>query len=93
MEFLRECFIEPEQSVDKDAFKPASYLRRVFHVDGDIERAELHITACGLYSAVINGEAVTDEVFTPGFTYYRERLQVQVYDVTSQLRTALMSSA
>ena len=87
MEFLRECFIEPEQSVDKDAFKPASYLRRVFHVDGDIERAELHITACGLYSAVINGEAVTDEVFTPGFTYYRERLQVQVYDVTSQLRT------
>ena len=86
METLRKCFIEPEQTVERDVFKPASYLRRVFHLDGDISRAELQITACGLYSAFINGEAVTDEVFTPGFTYYRERLQVQVYDVTAKLR-------
>lgn len=78
-------FIEPERAIDKQVFKPASYLRRRFELDKDVVRAELHITACGLYKGYINGEPVTDRVFTPGFTYYTRRLQYQTYDVTALL--------
>ncbi len=85
MERLRHWFITPETVIDPKAFKPASTLRRVFRIDGHISRAQLFITACGLYRACINGAPVTDEVFTPGYTLYDKRLQVQVYDVTRLL--------
>jgi len=86
VEELKNLFIDPEQDIDRDAFKPASYLRRVIQLDSEISRAELHITACGLYSAYINGLLVTDEVFTPGYTLYTKRLQFQSFDVTELLQ-------
>ena len=36
-----------------------------------------------LFRSYINGHPVDDQVFMPGFTYYRKRLQYQTYDVTS----------
>ncbi|MCY3780064.1 MAG: family 78 glycoside hydrolase catalytic domain [Chloroflexi bacterium] len=86
MEDLKQLFIAPEHDIDRDAFKPASYLRRVFQLDGAVRRAELQITACGLYNAFINGAPVTDEVFLPGYTLYSKRLQVQSFDVAKLLR-------
>ena len=47
MDLLRESFIEPELAVDAEAFKPASYLRRVFQLDQDVIEAKLIVTACG----------------------------------------------
>lgn len=79
-------FIEPEHDIDRKAFQPAGYLRRRFDVGRDLAHGELSITACGLYKAYLNGEPVTDQVFTPGFTYYPRRLQYQSYDVTSLVR-------
>jgi len=46
----------------------------------------LYITAHGLYEARLNGQPVTDALFTPGWTTYGERLQYQVYDVTALLQ-------
>ena len=52
---------------------------------GQIKKAELVITALGLYEAEINGEKVGDALFTPGFTYYPKDLHFQRYDVTNLL--------
>ena len=38
-----------------------------------------------MYELELNGKKVGDQVFTPGWTNYRKRLQYQVYDVTDQL--------
>ena len=50
-----------------------------------IEKAELSITALGVYEAAINGARVGDFVLAPGWTSYAHRLQVQTYDVTDML--------
>jgi alpha-L-rhamnosidase len=65
---------------------PASYLRREFVIEQAPARATLHITALGLYEAQINGAAVGDQVFAPGWTEYRRRVAFQSYDVTSLLK-------
>src|SRR3990172_4752295 len=39
----------------------------------------------GLYRLELNGEKVGDEVFTPGWTSYDNRIQYQTFDMESQL--------
>ena len=51
-----------------------------------VTSAALQITACGLYEAHINGQRVGDWYFTPGWTAYQHRIQVQTYDVTAMLQ-------
>jgi hypothetical protein len=46
----------------------------------------LYVTALGLYECSINGRPVGDDVFNPGWTDYRRRVQYKVYDVASLLR-------
>lgn len=48
-------------------------------------KAELQITAMGVYEAVINGQRVGDHVLAPGFTSYHKRHLYQTYDVTAML--------
>ena len=47
--------------------------------------AILTVTAIGVYEARINGVRIGDFILAPGCTVYRERLQVQSYDITSLL--------
>ncbi|MGO4275331.1 family 78 glycoside hydrolase catalytic domain, partial [Paenibacillus sp. TAF58] len=75
-------WIEPEKEVDIDAYKPASYIRKEFTVKKGLVSARVCLTSKGLYSFYLNGVEGTDHLFTPGFTSYYKRLQVQVYDVT-----------
>lgn len=79
---LGKYFIEAEKEINKKKFQPASYLRRVFDLEKEIKKAELNITALGLYQSYLNGKSVTEQVFMPGFTFYEKRLQHQTYDVT-----------
>ena len=64
---------------------PAPYLRKDFAVTRPLAKARLFATALGLYEAHLNGKQVGDDVFTPGWTDYKKRVQYQVYDVTEQL--------
>ncbi|GMK39125.1 alfa-L-rhamnosidase [Paenibacillus sp. CCS19] len=75
-------WIEPEQEINIDAYKPASYLRKEFVVKKGLVAARAYLTAKGLYSFYLNGIEGTDHLFTPGFTSYHKRLQYQAYDVT-----------
>jgi alpha-L-rhamnosidase len=78
---------------DTSRAQPCPYLRTEFQipqgVDGStvspVASARLYVTSLGLYAAAINGEPVTEDLFTPGWTSYRHRLQYQTYDVTGLL--------
>lgn len=48
--------------------------------------ATLEATAFGVYFAEINGERVGNQIFAPGWTTYRKRLQVETYDVTAMIK-------
>ena len=54
-------------------------------VSQSIKKAELTISATGVYEARINNRRVGDFIFAPGLTSYKSRLQYQTYDVTDML--------
>jgi alpha-L-rhamnosidase len=64
-------------------------LRKSFSVNKKIKSATAFVTALGLYEASINGKRVGDAYLTPGWTSYKNRVQYQQYDVTSQLENGL----
>ncbi|HWC77424.1 MAG TPA: glycoside hydrolase family 78 protein, partial [Blastocatellia bacterium] len=80
-------WIEPDIQEDPKKSAPAPMLRREFKVNGAIERARAYVTSHGLYEMHLNGRRVGDQVFTPGWTSYKKRLQYQTYDVTTLLKT------
>ena len=55
---------------------------RVFALQKEVEKAQLTITAIGVYEAWLNGERIGNFVLAPGCTVYQKRLQCQTYDVT-----------
>jgi len=77
----RASWIEPGWEVDPKAFKPCPYLRRTFRIEDQVRSARAYVTSHGLYELSLNGQCVGDQVLTPGFTSYHDRLQYQVYDV------------
>lgn len=50
-----------------------------------VKRAELFLTALGVYEAKVNGKRVSAYVLAPGWTAYQKRLQYQQYDITELL--------
>jgi alpha-L-rhamnosidase len=60
-------------------------LRRGFQSAGSVRSARLYVTALGAYQMFLNGKRVGDEVLTPGWTDYRERVEYQAYDVTANI--------
>ena len=64
---------------------PVPYLRKSFSLPANVQSARLYVTALGLYECSINGQRVGDDVFAPGWTDYRKRVQYMVYDVTGLL--------
>ena len=79
-------WITPDWYEDTRTAEPCPMLRRVVKLEGDVASARLYVTSLGLYDAHINGQAVSDWAFTPGWTTYRHRLQYQTYDVTGLLQ-------
>ena len=71
--------------VNKKKRYPADCFRKVFFADG-AGRARLYVTACGLYEVKLNGKRVGDQIFAPGSTDYRKRIQYQTYDVSGLIR-------
>jgi alpha-L-rhamnosidase len=82
----KAVWIEPGLEEDVKKPQPVPLVRREFEVSGAVRRARAYVTAHGLYELELNGRRVGEDVFTPGWTSYRRRLQYQTYDVTSLLR-------
>ncbi len=77
-------WIEPGY-VEDSVMRPSPIFRKQFSTTKKILSATAYITAHGLYEAKINGQRIGDAYFTPGWTSYKNRLQYQVYDVTSMI--------
>lgn len=80
------AWIQPDLQEDTLKSNPAPMLRKEFALKNAVEQARLYITSLGLYEAEINGQRIGDQVFTPGWTSYDNRLQYQTYDVTELLQ-------
>jgi alpha-L-rhamnosidase len=66
---------------------PAHQYRKDFAVGKKIKRATIYSTALGIYELYVNGQRVTDSVFAPGWTDYRQRAYYNTYDVTSLVKS------
>lgn len=67
-------------------YLPSPYLRTEFEAPSPIKKAVLYATAQGVVELSLNGQRVSDEVFTPGWTDYRKRIYYRTYDVTGMLQ-------
>jgi alpha-L-rhamnosidase len=65
--------------------KPCQYFRKEFSSNKKIKSARIYVSSLGLYQLFLNGEKVSSDLFTPGWTSYTKRIQYQTYDVTSLL--------
>ena len=79
-------FITPGWDEDLTQPQPNPLLRQEFEVASGLRSARLYITALGVYEAHLNGQSVSQDVLTPGWTSYRTRLRYQTYDVTGLLK-------
>jgi len=61
-------------------------LRKEFALKGKVKRALFHVSACGIYHLTLDGKAVHDDVFAPGWTDYSKRRYYRCYDLTRQLQ-------
>ncbi|MCP5114596.1 MAG: alpha-L-rhamnosidase, partial [bacterium] len=80
-------WITPDWEEDPKSSQPSPMLRKEFDVGGAVKSARAYVTSLGLYEMELNGARVGDELFTPGWTSYSNRLQYQTYDVTAQLKS------
>ena len=70
-------------------FDGAPLLRMEFVLEegrGPVSRATLHATAQGVFEAYLNGQPVSEDVLSPGWSSYEWRLRYRSYDVTSLLQ-------
>lgn len=59
--------------------------KKCWNIEKKVKRAELILTALGVYTVNLNGKCISDYVLAPGWTAYKKRLQYQRYDVTDFL--------
>lgn len=59
--------------------------RKNWEAKRKVKKADLYLTALGVYEARLNGKRISDYVLAPGWTAYEKRLQYQQYDVTELL--------
>ncbi|MCQ1061039.1 family 78 glycoside hydrolase catalytic domain [Photobacterium sp. ZSDE20] len=79
-------FISPEIE-DEAELSRCFYLRKKFDLSEGkhVNSAVIHMSACGIYKAFLNGEEVGQDELKPGCTSYKKNMLYQTYDVTSQI--------
>lgn len=86
-ELWTASWISMDNEKEMEGSKPSHFLRKEFSAPKSIKSARVYVSALGLYELYLNGKKVGDELFTPGWTSYKNRIQYQTYDVTSMLKT------
>ena len=80
-------WISKANEQDNSGSLPCPVFRKEFTIDKKISSARAYVTCLGLYEMELNGQKVGNQVFTPGWTSYNNRLQYQTYDITQYLKT------
>ena len=79
-------WITPDWESDSSVSQPALLFRGALDVTHAVRTARVYVTSRGLYEMSINGQRVSEDLFTPGWTAYHTRIQYQTYDVTDLLQ-------
>jgi hypothetical protein len=66
---------------------PLPLLRQEFDVAKPLRRALLHVSGLGQHEVSLNGAAVSDHLFAPAWSDYRQRVYYESFDVTRLLRS------
>jgi alpha-L-rhamnosidase len=86
-ESWKASWITMASEPDIKGSKPSQYLRKEFSPAKKVKSARVYVTSLGLYQLYLNGQKVSTDLFTPGWTSYNNRLQYQTYDVTSMIQS------
>ncbi len=78
-------WIEPDLDEDHSISQPSPMMRSEFETRGSIMAARAYVSSYGLYEMHINGYRIGEELFTPGWTSFHNRLQYQTYDITEYI--------
>lgn len=70
---------------DRGTGGPGTFVARNFVFAGPADGARLRLSAQGLYRAFLNGKRVGNDLLTPGWTCYDDRIAYQTYDVADLL--------
>lgn len=81
-----EWVAEPVGLADPGRPAQPALVRTTFTVEGPVRSAILYWTALGVAEPELNGERVDDDVLSPGWTSYRDRLVHETVDVTGLVR-------
>ncbi len=84
-------WIEAEQITDGQVGSAPVFFKD-FEIPSNVRTARLYVTSHGIYDVALNGQKISDQLFSPGWTSYDKRLQYQTYDVTSLLKKGKNSS-
>ena len=85
VEDWKASWIRLGQEKDNTVSRPSQFFRKEFTLAKKIKSARVYVTALGLYELRLNGKKVGIDLFTPGWTSYKNRIQYQTYDVTQML--------
>ncbi|MCX6220169.1 MAG: glycoside hydrolase family 78 protein [Bacteroidia bacterium] len=83
----KASWIRLGEEQDNLVSRPSQYFRKEFSLNKKVKSARVYVTALGLYELRLNGKKVGNDLFTPGWTSYKNRIQYQTYDVTTMLTT------
>ncbi len=64
---------------------PSPYFRKEFCASGAVKKAEVLISALGVYQLYLNGAAVAGDYLSPGWVDYAQKLPLIVYDITDRI--------
>lgn len=78
-------WIGSDNQNDRKNSLPPELFRKELNIRTGLVRAELVVTAMGIYEAAINKKKVGNAWFAPGYTHYESYVQAQSYDVTAML--------
>lgn len=68
--------------------RPSVVYRKSVTPGKSLVRAVAHVTALGLVDLHVNGQRVSDDLFTPGWTNYKKRVYARSFDITKLLTAA-----
>ena len=67
---------------------PARYLRTDCSLSNkEVRKASLYVSALGNYEIFVNGQRVSNDYFSPGWTDYTKRVYYRTYDITDTLHS------
>ncbi len=78
-------FTTPTETLLAAPDKPAPLLRKQFSVSAPVAHATYYVAAGGYADVTLNGERISDDTLSPGFTDYDDTVQYVGTDVTDQV--------